>query len=50
MALNFTISSLGTLAAGLIADRFGLPAAFQAGAVLMLVGLPAVWLLPKDAK
>ncbi len=48
MALNFTISSLATLFAGIVADRFGLQTAFLAGAVLMLVGLPAIWLLPKD--
>jgi FSR family fosmidomycin resistance protein-like MFS transporter len=48
MALNFSITSLATLAAGLIADRFGLHTTFLIGAALMLVGLPAVWLLPKD--
>jgi FSR family fosmidomycin resistance protein-like MFS transporter len=48
MALNFSITSLATLATGLIADRFDLHTVFLLGAVLMLVGLPAVWLLPKD--
>jgi len=48
MALNFTITSLATLVAGMLADRFGLDTAFLVGALLMLVGLPAVWLLPKD--
>ncbi len=48
MALNFSITSLATLAAGMIADRFGLNTAFLVGALLMLVGLPAVWTLPKD--
>jgi MFS transporter, FSR family, fosmidomycin resistance protein len=48
MALNFSITSLATLTAGIIADHFGLHTAFLVGAVLMLVGLPVVWLLPKD--
>jgi MFS transporter, FSR family, fosmidomycin resistance protein len=48
MALNFSITSLATLMAGMIGDRFGLNNAFLVGALLMLVGLPAVWLLPKD--
>ncbi len=48
MALNFSITSLATLAAGMIADRFGLSTTLLVGALLMLVGLPAVWLLPKD--
>jgi FSR family fosmidomycin resistance protein-like MFS transporter len=48
MALNFGIAATATLVTGLLADRFGLHATFQIGALLMLVGLPAVWLLPKD--
>jgi FSR family fosmidomycin resistance protein-like MFS transporter len=50
MALNFSITSLATLVAGMIADRFGLNTAFLVGALLMLVGLPAVWTLPKDSE
>jgi FSR family fosmidomycin resistance protein-like MFS transporter len=48
MALNFSITSLATLAAGMIADRFGLNTTLLVGALLMLIGLPAVWMLPND--
>ena len=46
MALNFALTSLATLLVGFLSDRFGLHTAFTISAVVMLVGMPFVWMLP----
>lgn len=47
-ALNFVITSLAVVLVGTVADRFGLRTAYLASALVMLAGLPFVFLLPKD--
>ena len=47
MALNFVITSIGTLVVGWIGDQFGLTTAFYIAAVSMLVGLPFVFAVPE---
>lgn len=47
MALNFALTSLATVLVGFLGDRFGLHTAFTIGAVVMLVGMPFVWMLPE---
>ncbi len=47
MALNFVLISVGTLIVGAIADRYGLRAAITTSVVVMLVGLPAAFFLPR---
>jgi len=48
MALNFAISAVATVLVGLLADWYGLRTAFYIGSVVMLLGMPFVWMLPKD--
>ena len=47
MAVNFVVTSLATLAIGLLADHYGLRAAFYVSTVVMIVGLPSLFLLPE---
>ncbi len=47
MALNFALTSLATLLVGFLGDRLGLHAAFTISAVVMLAGMPFVWMLPE---
>jgi FSR family fosmidomycin resistance protein-like MFS transporter len=46
MALGFGISSASALVLGALGDSFGLHQAFSVGGIMMLVGLPLVFLLP----
>jgi len=46
MALGFGISSASALVLGALGDTFGLRQAFSVGGIMMLVGLPVVFLLP----
>jgi MFS family permease len=48
--LNFAITSLSVLIVGQIGDLFGLRTALLSSAVVMLVGLPFAFLLPRDAR
>jgi len=47
MALNFALTSLATLLVGFLGDRLGLHTAFIISAVVMLAGMPFVWMLPE---
>lgn len=47
LGLSFLSNAGATLALGLLADGFGLRAAFGLSAILPLLGLPLVWWLPK---
>jgi FSR family fosmidomycin resistance protein-like MFS transporter len=46
MAMNFLIRSVAIVTVGAIGDAYGLPVAFAVAAVLMVAGLPFVFLLP----
>ena len=48
MALSFMIRSLVVIVIGLIGDHFGLRLAFNLSALIMLVGVPFLYLLPGD--
>jgi FSR family fosmidomycin resistance protein-like MFS transporter len=50
MALNFALTSLATLLVGFLGDRFGLHTAFTISAVVMLLGMPFVWMLPEKKR
>ena len=46
LALSFVIRSLIGVVVGAMGDRFGLRWAFTASAIIVLLGLPLIWLLP----
>ena len=46
MALSFLIRSLVVIVIGLIGDRYGLRPAFYLSSLIMLVGVPSLYLLP----
>jgi FSR family fosmidomycin resistance protein-like MFS transporter len=50
MAINFAISAVATVVVGLLADHFGLKTAFTIAALVMLLGMPFVWMLPQDGE
>ncbi|MCA9971510.1 MAG: MFS transporter, partial [Anaerolineales bacterium] len=47
IGLSFLIRALGVWVIGLLADAYGLNAAFLWGAAVVWLGLPAVWRLPR---
>jgi FSR family fosmidomycin resistance protein-like MFS transporter len=47
LALSFLSRSAALLILGALGDQFGLGLAFQVGAVVMLLGVPAIYFLPK---
>ena len=48
MCLNFLIRSLAAFILGILGDLFGLQQAFFISAIIMLIGIPSVFLLPKE--
>ena len=48
MALNFVITSLAVVVVGTLGDHFGLRSAYYVSLVMMLLGLPFVFMLPRD--
>lgn len=50
LGLSFLANASATLALGVVADGFGLRAAFSLSAILPLLGLPLVWRLPKGTR
>ena len=48
MSMSFVARSVAVVALGVVGDLFGLRPAFAASAVLMLAGVPLVFLLPRD--
>ncbi|MGQ9489331.1 MAG: MFS transporter [Anaerolineae bacterium] len=50
LGLSFLANASATLALGVVADGFGLRAAFSLSAILPLLGLPLVWRLPEGTR
>jgi len=50
LALSFVIRSLIGVVVGAMGDRFGLRWAFTASAIIVLLGLPLIWLLPGKSR
>lgn len=48
LSINFAIRSIAAVAYGAVGDAFGLSTAMLIGAIAMFVGLPLIWLLPRD--
>lgn len=50
MFLNFGVNAISVVLVGLIGDKLGLQMAFYLSAGILLLGLPFIFLLPRDAK
>ncbi len=48
LSMSFVVRSVAVVALGVVGDVFGLGLAFAGSAVLMLVGVPLVFLLPRN--
>jgi FSR family fosmidomycin resistance protein-like MFS transporter len=46
MGMSFVVRSVGVLGLGIVSDFFGMRVAFAISAVIMLLGVPLLWVLP----
>jgi FSR family fosmidomycin resistance protein-like MFS transporter len=50
MAVNFAGSAIGALVIGILADAYSMQFAYIFSAVMVVIGLPFLWLLPNKKR